>query len=114
MPEIEGFPDELVQVWTNFIHNAIQAMKGKGNLAVVVASERNGVRVSVVDSGSGIPPEIQEKMFDAFFTTKRSEGGSGLGTHIMYNLVTQTLKGSINATSEIGEGLRYLIRFPQK
>ena len=61
---------------------------------------------------AGLSKEELDKLFDAFYTTKRGEGGSGLGTHIMYNLVTQFLHGQIDAKSTLGKGLCYTIRFP--
>jgi signal transduction histidine kinase len=54
------------------------------------------------------------KLFDPFFTTKRGSGGSGLGGHILYNLATNVLKGSLRVESSPGEGLRYHLRFPRK
>ena len=60
----------------------------------------------------GLTEEELNRHFDAFFTTKRGKGGSGLGTHIMYNLVTQTLAGQIEAESAPGKGLEYKISFP--
>ncbi len=65
------------------------------------------------DNGRGLTQEQLEKLFHPFFTTKRDQGGSGLGTHITYNLVRQTLGGSIQVSSEPGHGLSYHIRFPK-
>lgn len=66
------------------------------------------------DDGKGINQKALNHLFDAFYTTNRENGGSGLGTHIVYNLVTQTLNGTIEAQSEPGKGLRYVIRFLNK
>jgi signal transduction histidine kinase len=55
-----------------------------------------------------------DKLFDPFFTTKRGSGGSGLGAHILYNLVTGSLGGSLRAESSPGKGLQYHLRFPRK
>ncbi len=81
------FADELNQVWTNLIHNAIQAMDNKGKLVVRVKSIPEGVQVSMEDSGNGIPREIQPRIFDPFFTTKPVGEGSGLGLDIVKKIV---------------------------
>ncbi len=64
------------------------------------------------DDGRGIPPEHRDKVFDPFFTTKRGTGGSGLGMHIVYNLVTQMLGGTIQLNSKAAQGVEFVIRFP--
>ena len=102
VPEIEGYPDELVQVWTNFVHNGIHAMEGKGTLTVAVAVQGKGVIVKISDSGCGIPPEVQAKMFDAFFTTKPMGEGSGLGLHICKKIIDKH-NGELSVQSQPGE-----------
>ncbi|HAG82254.1 MAG TPA: serine/threonine-protein kinase PknK, partial [Cyanobacteria bacterium UBA12227] len=87
VPEISGYPDELVQVWTNLIHNAIQAMEGKGILEILVRQQEYDIVVEVTDSGCGIPPEIQDKIFQPFFTTKPAGEGSGLGLDIVQKII---------------------------
>ena len=69
--------------------------------------------IDYTDNGNGVTKEQLAKLFDPFFTTKRDQGGSGLGTHITFNLVKQTLSGSIEASSEPGKGLHYHIEFPK-
>ncbi|MOA28350.1 Alginate biosynthesis sensor protein KinB [compost metagenome] len=64
------------------------------------------------DNGRGIPPEILPRIFDPFVTSKRGQGGSGLGTHIIYNLVVQLLRGRIHCASELGQGAHFHIRLP--
>lgn len=64
------------------------------------------------DNGQGIPAEIRKRIFDPFVTTKRGQGGSGLGMHLVYNLVTQALNGSISVSSEEGHGVEFIIVFP--
>jgi signal transduction histidine kinase len=66
------------------------------------------------DNGKGIPEEILPKIFEPFFTTKRGKGGSGLGLHILYNLVTQKLKGTVQCESKKGKGTKFTIRIPLK
>ncbi|NEO89658.1 MAG: GHKL domain-containing protein, partial [Moorea sp. SIO3G5] len=79
--------DELNQVWTNLIHNALQAMENKGNLIINVRQEDDQIKVSITDTGKGIPPEIQPKIFQPFFTTKPAGEGSGLGLDIVRKIV---------------------------
>jgi signal transduction histidine kinase len=64
------------------------------------------------DDGAGMDADMLAKLFDPFFTTKRGSGGSGLGAHILFNLVTGPLGGTVRAESEPGRGLRYHLRFP--
>ena len=68
--------------------------------------------VEYTDDGRGIPPENLTKIFEPFFTTKRGDGGSGLGMHIVYNLVTQKLGGSINCESTVGIGTKFTLKLP--
>ncbi|AOY78677.1 response regulator [Moorena producens JHB] len=87
LPVIRCYPDELNQVWTNLIHNALQAMENKGNLIINVRQEDDQIKVSITDTGKGIPPEIQPKIFQPFFTTKPAGEGSGLGLDIVRKIV---------------------------
>jgi signal transduction histidine kinase/CBS domain-containing protein len=87
LPPILCYPDELMQVWTNLIDNAIHAMKGKGNLEISILEQDNQILVQVTDFGTGIPPEIQDKIFEAFFTTKPPGEGSGLGLDIVAKII---------------------------
>ena len=87
LPSIWGYPDELIQVWTNLIQNAIQAMKGQGKLEISIYQEQSWVVVCITDSGCGIPAEIRAKIFEPFFTTKPIGEGSGLGLDIARKIV---------------------------
>jgi len=87
LPPIRGYPDELIQVWTNLIHNAIQAMAGKGKLAIEVFHQNNRAGVRITDSGCGISAEIRNRIFEPFFTTKSAGEGSGLGLDIARKIV---------------------------
>jgi signal transduction histidine kinase len=100
-PELLGYPDELIQVWTNLIYNAIQAMQSGGTLTIATHQQEQGVEVSITDTGSGIPPELQQKIFDAFFTTKPAGEGSGLGLHICQKIIEKH-QGHIKVTSQPG------------
>ncbi len=87
VPEIWAYGDELNQVWTNLIHNAIQAMGGQGTLTLGLRPQGDGVLVTIQDTGSGIAPEIQAKIFDPFFTTKAVGEGSGMGLSIVHRIL---------------------------
>jgi signal transduction histidine kinase len=102
IPEIPCYPDELVQVWTNLIHNAIQAMDGKGTLEIAVHQHNQEIVVNITDSGAGIPLEIQEKIFQPFFTTKSAGEGSGLGLDIVKKIIEKH-QGNIQFASAPGQ-----------
>jgi signal transduction histidine kinase len=103
VPRIEAYASELNQVWTNLIDNAIDAMGGRGEIRIRTQSDGSGVAVEITDDGPGIPPEIQGRVFDAFFTTKPVGVGTGLGLHITYNIVVQQHHGEITVRSRPGE-----------
>lgn len=82
LPPLLCFPDNLNQVWTNLIQNALQSMNGKGTLTITTAQVDEYVQITISDTGSGIPQAIQAKIFEPFFTTKATGEGSGLGLSI--------------------------------
>ncbi|MBE9187508.1 AAA family ATPase [Microcoleus sp. LEGE 07076] len=102
VPEIPCYPDELVQVWTNLIHNAVQAMDGKGTLEIGVHQKERNIVVEFTDSGCGISPDIQERIFQPFFTTKSAGEGSGLGLDIVRKIVEKH-QGTITFASVSGK-----------
>ncbi|RKZ81241.1 MAG: hybrid sensor histidine kinase/response regulator [Candidatus Parabeggiatoa sp. nov. 1] len=87
LPQVMCYPDELNQVWTNLVHNALQAMSNKGTLQIDVALQDNQILISFTDSGPGIPDEIKSKIFEPFFTTKPAGEGSGLGLDIVKKII---------------------------
>ncbi|MGQ4650395.1 ATP-binding protein [Lyngbya aestuarii] len=101
VPLILCYPEELNQVWTNLIHNAIQAMSNKGKLEIIVSEQDNCIVVQVTDSGCGIPPEVQERIFEPFFTTKPAGEGSGLGLDIVRRIIDKH-QGKIDVESQPG------------
>ena len=113
---VDSYPGALVQVITNLISNARDHAfpdGRKGNLSLKVmrlAGER--VRISFSDNGVGIPSEHRPKVFDPFYTTGRDRGSTGLGLHIIYNLVTGTLGGRIDLESAPGAGTTIRIEIP--
>lgn len=112
IPKLWGDPDELIQVWTNLIHNAIQAMDGKGILEIVAAAQDDQVIVQIIDSGSGISLEHQTKIFYPFFTTKPRGEGSGLGLSISQTIIEKHM-GQIECHSQPGR-TTFTVRLPLK
>lgn len=111
VPEILGYSDKLNQVWTNLIINAIQAMDGKGVLTIGIKKNRGFVKVSIGDTGCGIPKIIQSKIFDTFFTTKISGEGSGLGLDIIKRILEEH-GGRIYFDSEENQGTTFFVELP--
>lgn len=112
---IKCAPGAIAQIITNMVVNSLVhgfENKNTGIIKLNITLDEDEVVMTYSDNGKGLSASDLSKLFDAFFTTRRGEGGSGLGTHIIYNLVTQSLSGSIEADSELGKGLTYLIRFP--
>lgn len=123
--DIFCYPDELNQVWTNLIHNSLQAMEHKGQIKIRVFRDsiqnriypnslgkkiKEDIVVEIEDNGPGIPLENQEKIFKPFFTTKGRGEGSGLGLHIS-NRIIEKHEGEIQLRSKPGETI-FMIRIP--
>jgi signal transduction histidine kinase len=102
LPPVLCYPDELNQVWTNLIHNALQAMDYQGTLTLEVMSIDQQAKISIIDSGRGIPEEIQAKIFEPFFTTKPPGEGSGLGLDIVKKIIEKH-QGKIEVKSIPGQ-----------
>ena len=103
VPRIEAYGSELNQVWTNLIDNAIDAIAGQGELTLRAFTAERVVTVEVIDGGPGIPPEIQPRIFEPFYTTKAPGVGTGLGLHIAYNIVVHKHRGQLQVASKPGE-----------
>jgi signal transduction histidine kinase len=111
LPQIEAYGSELNQVWTHLIDNAIDAMDGNGRLKITTTRDGNYLCVAIADNGTGIPPEIQSRIFESFFTTKPVGQGTGLGLDIVRRIVENRHQGTISLESEPGS-TRFLIRLP--
>lgn len=111
-PEANIFVSEMNQVWTNLIDNALDAMEGRPNsrLEVKTETDREFTVVSVIDNGPGIPKEIQDKIFDVFFTTKPVGKGTGMGLDVVRRIV-EMHNGRIDMTSEPGRTV-FKVCFP--
>ncbi|HWS25648.1 MAG TPA: two-component regulator propeller domain-containing protein [Xanthomonadales bacterium] len=116
--ELDSYPGALGQVITNLIQNALlHAFDGvRGGTmrlsAVPIGGDR--VRISFEDDGNGIGAAELARVFEPFFTTRRAQGGSGLGLHIVFNLVTAQLGGRIEASGQPGAGMRFVLTVPLK
>ena len=101
-PAIQAYPGELNQVWTSLIDNALDAMNGAGTLRLVTRVEENDVVVEVGDTGPGMPPQVASRAFDAFYTTKDTGKGPGLGLDIARRTVVERHGGLITIDSQPG------------
>ncbi len=111
LPPVRCLPDELNQVWTNLVHNALQAMQNKGTLSIGLRRDGDWARVSIGDTGGGIPDAIRDRIFDAFFTTKPAGEGTGLGLDIVRKIVDKH-GGQIAVDSEVGRGTIFTVSLP--
>jgi C4-dicarboxylate-specific signal transduction histidine kinase len=114
LPEIEGNLQNVEQILLNLLINGIEAHGGApGNIAIRTRCEttRQMVTVHMADTGKGVDPDIADKIFDPFVTSRLAEGGTGLGLAIVYNLV-QSFGGDIDFQSETGKGTVFKVRFP--
>jgi len=110
LPPISAYVGELNQVWTNLIHNAIQAMDGRGEILIETRVENGDVEVAIQDSGPGIEPEVAARIFEPFFTTKAKGEGTGLGLSISARIVEKH-GGKIRVDSRPGR-TRFEVRLP--
>lgn len=113
---ITTLPGLLAQVVSNLVQNAIvhgfTGVEMPEILITVAPASYDRVAVTIQDNGCGMPPEVLTKAFDPFFTTKRDSGGTGLGLHIVHNLVTGPLQGAIDLDSVPDQGTRFVITLP--
>jgi signal transduction histidine kinase len=115
VPEIEANGSELNQVWSNLLDNAVDAIteadRKQGTIAVSVSRNRDGLRILIEDNGTGVPEEIRDRVFDAFFTTKPPGSGTGLGLDNVYSIVVEMHGGDIELESDDG-WTRFTIDLP--
>ncbi|MDW8333388.1 MAG: GAF domain-containing protein, partial [Bacteroidia bacterium] len=110
LPNIPLYPDEIGQVWTNIINNAVYAMGGKGTLTIDVGADGDHAFVRIADTGPGIPPQVLERIFEPFFTTKPQGEGTGLGLDICRKIVEKH-RGTIEVESVPGR-TAFTVRLP--
>jgi len=109
---IDSDPGAISQIFTNLIANSLIHGFKKGDVGTInidVFEKGKEVHIIYKDSGKGIEKEVLPRIFDPFFTTNRKAGGTGLGLHIIYNIVTSQLGGTIKASSSIGNGVKFEI-----
>ena len=114
--ELKTYPGAISQIITNLVVNSLThglENQNDGKINIQIHTDDHHVCMMYSDSGCGMPEENLLHLFEPFFTTRRGQGGSGLGAHIMFNLVTGLLGGQIRASSPAGQGLTYDIRFPK-
>lgn len=115
---LDSYPGALSQILTNFIMNSLihgypPGQTGHLSITVTCDEAEEEVTLRYADDGRGIPAELQDKVFEPFFTTNRGAGGSGLGLNIIYNIATRTLRGRIALDSAPGQGTAFTLRFPR-
>src|SRR5690606_13181758 len=113
--ELDSKPGPINQILINLIMNSlIHAFEHieQGEMKIDISVQNSNCQLIYTDNGAGVPESIKKRIFDPFVTTKRGEGGSGLGLHLVYNLVTQALNGKIQLDSTLGHGIRININFP--
>lgn len=116
---IEIFHDQgaLAQILVNLITNSCihgLANTQNANITLNICLQNENVNIVYSDNGVGLTDEVAEKIFEPFYTTKRNKGGTGLGMNIVYNLIKQTLLGSIKISKNKPSGVIFDICFPQK
>ncbi|MEO5377713.1 MAG: ATP-binding protein [Magnetococcus sp. DMHC-6] len=113
--EIYSHPGALSQIIVNLIDNSLLhgfANTNSGHIWITATLETNHLHLTYKDDGQGMNEETAKKIFEPFFTTKRGSGGSGLGMHIVFNLVSQTLGGEIRCVTYPDQGTLFQIQFP--
>ena len=113
--EVVSYPGALGQIISNFVMNSLIHAYGPdqtGRITIETVQQDHNLMLIYRDDGSGINENNLKQIFDPFYTTRRGQGGSGLGLHIVYNIVTQTLKGTIDCRSKPGKGTEFTILVP--
>jgi signal transduction histidine kinase len=114
---VDSYPGAYGQVLTNLFLNALTHAFADGRDGSIdiraQAVDNRHIEISITDDGAGMAPDVLRQAFDPFFTTRRSEGGTGLGLHIVYNLVTQQLGGRLALSSRPGQGTMFRITLPR-
>lgn len=115
LPLLFAHPSKMIQLFSNIILNAYQAMGGKGDLFLRTGQEAGAIQIEMKDTGPGIPPDMLPRLFTPFFTMRGAsalgEEGTGLGLYISKNIVDD-MKGEIRVESAVGKGTKFLITLP--
>jgi ligand-binding sensor domain-containing protein/signal transduction histidine kinase len=113
----DSYPGALYQILVNLVMNSLTHAFEEdqaGRISIETQAGKDSVVLIYTDNGRGMAEDVAAQMFNPFFTTRRGQGGSGLGLHIVYNLVTQVLRGDIIASTASGQGIRFEITLPRK
>lgn len=113
---LDSYPGAIMQIMTNLIMNSLLhgfADGRAGEISITVEPAGENVALTYRDTGVGMDQEQKERIYDPFYTTTRGSGGTGLGMNIVYNLVTQTLKGSIILETSPGQGAVFVLTLPR-
>jgi len=113
IPEIECYPGQLNQVFMNILSNAIDAIDDKGTITISTSKSNGSIRISIKDTGRGIPENFRTKIFEPFFTTKEVGHGTGLGLSISHGIIEKH-RGTVEVKSEAGKGSEFIIVLPVK
>ncbi|NMB73967.1 MAG: PAS domain-containing protein [Myxococcales bacterium] len=108
---VRAAPDEFNQVIMNLVDNAVYAMNGQGRLSLRARIEQRQVALEIEDSGPGIPPDIRERVFEPFFSTKTAGKGSGIGLAVSRSII-EGYAGTLTLADSTGGGARFVIRLP--
>ena len=114
---VDSYPGAVAQIMTNLIMNSVKHgfdENRDGKIWINVDGDDDRVRILYKDDGKGMAREQLRRLYDPFYTTKRGRGGSGLGMNIVFNLVTQLLKGTIECQSDLGQGVVFLLDYPRQ
>lgn len=112
---VESYPGAFSQILTNFIVNTLTHAYAEGQAGLIrIKFEKNDsvLTLTYSDDGCGIAPEAQDRIFEPFYTTARARGSTGLGLHIVFNIVTVTLGGTVTCCSAVGHGTTFQVRMP--
>jgi len=112
---INSYPGIFILILNNLISNTVIHAYRNGRAGKIIIRFRvqgENLIIQYEDKGKGMSAEVLEKIFEPFYTTNRAVGSVGLGLHIVYNLVTQNLKGKISATSKVGNGAIFIMELP--
>lgn len=115
--EIDSFPGPFAQIITNLVMNSLTHAfepQQPGEIRINARNDGDDVEMVFSDNGCGMAPEVLARIFDPFYTTRRGQGGTGLGLYILYNIVTMQFGGTIQCESEPGKGTVFTIRFPAR
>lgn len=111
------YPGAISQIVTNLIMNSLLhgfENKDEGTIRIIVAEEKGHAVIQYSDDGCGLSDEAKHRIFEPFYTTKRGQGGTGLGMHLVYNIVHQRLGGEINLDNDQQPGTAFRIHIPKK